>query len=175
MKKSKFVYLLILPFVIFSCSSFDKFDHFGVGNTFEESFEVVVPEGTVTSFEGAASFDASDDKTLEDNIDNISAFEVTRLSLKITKVNATKVMAEGQVNITSDGKAVGDAINMNLDLSSDKEVVLEVNPNTFAAIKEAYLSKRKIKVTASGSISDTPIDVEFTIYMSIEATIENVN
>ncbi len=173
MKKSKFIYLLILPLIIFSCDTFDKFDHFGVGNTFEESFEVKVPEGSITTFEGSASFDASDDSTLNDNIDAITQFEVTRISMKITKVASTKIMAEGEVSITSDGVPVGDPVSMNLDLSSDEEVLLAITPATFEAIKKAYLDKQKIKITASGSVSDTPIDVEFTIYMSIEATIQN--
>jgi len=152
---------------------FDKFDHFGIGNTFEESFAVVVPEGSRTSFEGSASFDASDDATLDENIDAISEFEVTRISIKITKVASTKIMAIGEASITSESENVGDPVSVNLDLSSDEEVVLDITPSTFKAIKKAYLDKQKIKITVSGEVTDTPLDVEFTIYMSIEATIQN--
>ncbi|VAW26238.1 hypothetical protein MNBD_BACTEROID06-269 [hydrothermal vent metagenome] len=173
MKKLNFIYLLILPLVIFSCSIFEKFNYFGIGNTFEESFTVVVSEGNITSFEGSASFDASDDATLEDNIGNITEFKVTRISLRITKVAPASIMATGEVYITSEGDSIGNPVNMNIDLSSGEDIELDITPATFAAIEKAYLEKQKIKITAAGAVSDTPIDVEFTIYMSVEATIQS--
>lgn len=173
MKKSNLIYLLILPFIFASCDFLDKFDHFGVGNTFEESFAVSVPAGSQQTYSGSVSFDASDDATLEENLDNIREFNVTSISLRITKTTPNAVTANGSFSITSEGTPVGDPVDVNLDLSSDEEVILPLTSSTFDAIKDAYLANQKITITAAGSVTDTPIDVEFTVYMSIEATIDN--
>lgn len=179
MKKHNLIYLFILPLFFIGCSNFDKFDHFGIGNTFEQSFDVKVPDGSVTTFEGNASFAATDDEIIQENIDNISEFEVSRLSLKITRVAPTSILAAGSISITTVDPIssaiipVGDPININMDLSSDEEIELLMNLPTLEAVKTAYLGNQEINVTASGSVSETPIDVEFTIYMSIEATIQN--
>ncbi len=173
MKKSNLIYLLILPFIFSSCDFLDKFDHFGVGNTFEESFQVSVPAGSVSSYAGSVSFDASDDATLEENLENIREFEVTSISLRITKTTTNTVTADGSFAITSDGAPVGDPVTVNLDLSSEEEVILPLSTSTYRAVKDAYLAHQKITIAVAGSVSETPIDVEFTIYMAIEATIDN--
>lgn len=173
MKKSNLIYLLILPFIFSSCDFLDKFDHFGVGNTFEESFAISVPEGITQSYSGSVSFDASDDATLEENLDNIREFEVISISMRVTKTTPNTVTAEGSFSITSQGAPVGDPVQLTLDLSSDEEVILPLSPATFRAVKDAYLANQKITITAAGSVSETPIDIEITVYMAIEATIDN--
>lgn len=173
MKKPNLIYLLILPFVFSSCDFLDKFDHFGVGNTFEESIAISVPEGTIQSYSGSVSFDASDDATLEENLDNIQEFEVISISIRVTKTTPHAVTAEGSFSITSQGAPVGDPVDLIIDLSSDEEVILPLSSTTFRAIKDAYLANQAITITAAGSVSDTPIDIEITVYMAIEATIKN--
>jgi hypothetical protein len=175
MKKSNLIYLLVLPFIFSSCDDFfGKFDHFGVGNTFEESFSVSVNANDQTSYAGSVSFDASDDATLDENIDKISQFEVNRISVVITSFTGDpSTIASGSFTITSEGQPVGTPVSLDLNLNSEEEVVLPFTDATFRAIKDAYLEKQKITITAEGSVSSAPIEVEFTVYMTIEATIDN--
>jgi len=179
MKKSKFVYLLILPFVIFSCSSFDKFNQFGIGNTFDESFTVTVPMSN-QSFEGFVEFAASDDETIKDNIDNITAFEVTQISVKITNYSGnSEAVANGGFSVESEGVSVGDPVEIsNLNLAqlyaSQEYLALPLTNSTYSAIKEAYLANQTLTVTTNGGITGATeiLEIEFTIFMSIEATID---
>lgn len=175
MKKSVLLFLFTLPFILTSCDFLEKFDHFGVGNTFEKSFEISVPEGTTSSYEGSVIFQASDDATIDDNLNNIQEFEVNKISVKVTSFEGDPTAtAVGHFEIRGDGnQLIGTPLSLNLDLNSDEEVELELLPSTLASIKDAYLNKEKIRVTANGSVSSTPIDVEITIYMTIEATISN--
>ncbi len=182
MKKLNFIYLLILPLVIFSCNIFEKFNYFGIGNTFEESFEVDIPYNEDNmSFFGSVEFAASDDATIEDNINNIQEFEVTQISLKITNyIGNPEAVANGNFMVTSDNNNVGDAVQVdNLNFAqlfaSEELMELPLTQATYDAIETAYRANQTLTVEASGDITGAREDlqVEFTIYMSIEATIGN--
>ncbi len=181
MKKLNFIYLLILPLVIFSCSTFDKFDYFGIGNTFQESFIVDIPYNNNMSFFGSVEFAASDDATIADNINNIQEFEVTQISLKITNYSGNpEAVGNGSFMVTSNDSNIGDAVQVeNLNFAqlfaSEELMELPLTQATYDAIKIAYLANQTLTVEASGDITGATEDlqVEFTIYMSIEATIGN--
>jgi len=181
MKKLNFSYLLILPLVIFSCSTFEKFDYFGIGNTFQESFEVDIPFSSNMSFFGSVEFSASDDPTIQDNIDNIQEFEVTQISLKITNYSGNpEAVANGNFMITSNGNSVGDAVQIsNLNFAqlfaSEELMELPLTQATYDAIKTAYLANQTLTIEASGEISGATesLQIEFTMYLSVEATIGN--
>jgi len=180
MKKVNLLYLLILPFAFASCDNFlDKFDHFGIGNTFERSFNINVNPADVSSYTGFVSFDASDDATLDDNLDNIKEFDIESISYKITGFSGDKdAVANGMVKITSEGVDVGTSVaigNVNFfDLNAEStEMELPLTQATYDGIKDAYLKNQKIKIEMSGDyIVSEPTEVEFTIYMTIEALIE---
>ncbi len=174
--KNKIIILLIsLPFLFSSCDGFlDKFDHFGVGDTFEASFDVDLKSSEPGDFEGSVSFDATDDAVLDENLDNIDEFEVTRIGLQITSFDGVAgAMATGFVSISSNGENIGEPVALSIDLNSDAEMELPFTSGTFDEIKQAYLDNKVIEITGSGSISDVPAKVEFTIYMTVEATIRN--
>lgn len=182
MKKPFVLYLLIIPFIISSCDFLEKFDHFGVGNTFEESFEIGIPAGAGGSFAESVEFSVSDDATISDNIEHIQEFEVNRLSLKVTKYDNgdPNVIVNGILTVRSNGFDVGETIVIeNLNLSqlydNDEEVVLLLSDNHLNDIKEAYLGGTPLTFVASGDVSESTTDVvaEITIYMSIDATISN--
>lgn len=184
MKKPFLLYLLIIPFIISSCDFLDKFDHFGVGNTFEESFEISVPGGTAGSFSKTVEFSVTDDATVSDNLDNnnIQEFEVIRISLKITDYSSgdNDVIVNGELAITSNGFVVGEPVSIdNLNLSqaynNDEELVLVLSSAHLNDIKEAYLGGTPLVLETSGSTTGSSVDIEaeLTVYMSIEATISN--
>ncbi len=178
MKYPNFIYLFIL-LTVFSCSTFEKFDHFGIGNTFEESFEVDIPFSNNMSFLGSVEFAASDDATIQDNIDNIQEFEVTQISLKITNyVGNSGAVGNGSFMITSNGNSVGDAVqvsNLNFTqlFASEELMELPLTQATYNAIETAYRANETLTIEASGEISGATenLQIEFTVYMSIEATI----
>ena len=181
MKKINLLYILILPFVISSCDFLEKFDHFGVGNTFEESFVIEASAGDGDTFSGSVEFSAQDDATIGDNLANIEEFDVTKISLRITKYTGDPtVVANGEFTVASNGLVVGTTVaitNLNFsDLaSSEQELILPLSASTFSAIKEAYLNNQTLTVTAEGDISksDTDVEAEVTIYMEVSATISN--
>lgn len=176
MKKSNLLCLLILPFVFASCDFLDKFNHFGMGNTFEETFSISVSDGE-QSFSEDVSFDASDDATLEENFDKISHFEVTRISIRITSFEGDPTtMADMVVSITSKGETVGEPFAVpSFNLNSEEEILLDLSDPNFRAIEDAYLTNRTITMIATGLISNTPVEVDFTVYMTVEATFDTKN
>ena len=178
MKKLNSLYLSILLFAFLSCDFLDKFDHFGVGNTFERSFIINVDPNDVNTYSGFVSFDASDDATLDENLDNIKEFDIENIRYKITGFAGDDVaVANGTVSITSEGEQVGTSVtfeNVNFsDLyAEDMEMMLPLTQATYAAIKEAYLSKQKIEIEVSGDyIVREPTELEFTLYMTVDALI----
>lgn len=187
MKKLKFTYLLILPFIILSCNTLNKFDHFGVGNTFDESFIVDIPFSENMTFSGSVEFAASDDDTIGDNIDDIEEFKVTQISVKISDFNGNpEAVANGHFFITSNTPngdiPVGEPISIsNLIFSevynTDQLLELDLTPATFIAIQEAYLNNQTLTVQAVGDVTEATedLEIEFTVYMSIEATIRTNN
>ncbi len=183
MKNLKASYLFILPLFIFSCSTFEKFDHFGVGNTFDKSFIVNIPLSEQMTFSGSVEFAASDDNTIGDNVDNIEKFKVTQVNVKISDYKGNpEAVTNGNFFITSntpDGDVpVGDPAtisNLNFEevYNADQLLELDLTPATFIAIQEAYLANQTLTVQAVGDITGATedLEIEFTIYMSIEATI----
>jgi len=178
MKKINFLYLFILPFVFTSCDFLEKFDHFGVGNTFERSFDINVNPTDLNTYTGFVSFDASDDATLDENLDDIKEFDIENIRYKITGFSGDDIaVANGTVKITSEGDVVGTSVtigNVNFsDLYAEgTEMKLPLTQATYNAIKDAYLSKQKIKIEISGDyVVSEPTEVEFTIYMTVEALI----
>lgn len=181
MKKFKLLYLLILPFVISSCDFLDKFDHFGVGNTFEESLTVNTPPGPAETFSGSVDFAASDDATLGDNLQDIQEFDITKISLRITKYTGDdSVFANGDFTFSYNGLVVGvpvviDNLIFSQAESTGQEFILPLTSVTYKGIKEAYLNNQPITITIAGvcSASETDVEIEFTMYMEIAATINN--
>lgn len=181
MKKPFLLSLLVIPFLISSCDFLEKFDHFGVGNTFEESFEIDIPANTGGSFAESVEFSVSDDATISENIQNIQEFEVNRISLKITEYTGDdNVIVNGLLITKSNGFEVVDPVlieNLNLSQAyeNDEEVVLVLSDNQLDDIKEAYLGGTPLLLEATGSVSESTsaINAEITLYMSIDATISN--
>lgn len=182
MKKFKLLYLLILPFVILSCDFLDKFDHFGVGNTFEESFTVNTPPGPAETFSGSVDFAASDDSTIGDNLgENMEEFDITKISLRITKYTGdVSVFANGDFTFSYNGLVVGvpvaiDNLIFSQAESTGQEFILPLTSGTYKDIKAAYLNNQPITITIAGvcSASETDVEIEFTMYMEIAATIKN--
>ncbi len=181
MKKLKFIGLFILPMLIFSCSTFEKFDQFGVGNTFDESFTVNIPQNSNMAFSGTVEFAASDDAIISDNLSDIQEFEVTQIGFKITNyVGNPEAVASGSFATTSDNINVGDSVmfsNLNFAqiFASEELMVLNLTSSTYDAIKTAYLNNQTLAVDVTGDIAGATEDlqIEFTVYMSIEATIGN--
>lgn len=181
MKKFKLLYLLILPFVISSCDFLDKFDHFGVGNTFEESLTVNTPPGPAETFSGSVDFAASDDATLGDNLQDIQEFDITKISLRITKYTGDdSVFANGDFTFSYNGLVVGvpvviDNLIFSQAESTGQEFILPLTSVTYKGIKDAYLNNQPITITIAGvcSASETDVEIEFTMYMEIAATINN--
>ncbi len=181
MKYPNFIYLFIL-LTAFSCSTFEKFDHFGIGNTFEESFEVDIPLSNNMSFLGSVEFAASDDATIQDNIDknNIQEFEVTQISFKINNyVGNSGAVGNGSFMITSNGNIVGDAVqvsNLNFTqlFASEELMELPLTQATYDAIETAYRANETLTIEVSGEIFEATenLQIEFTVYMSVEATIK---
>ena len=181
MKKFKLLYFLILPFAFASCDFLDKFDHFGVGNTFEGSFTINAAAGDSDSFSGSVEFAASDDATIGDNLQDIQEFEVVKISLRITEYTGdNSVVANGEFTISSNGLVVGtpvivDNLNFSQVANLEQELILPLSAGTYNDIKEAYLNNQTLTITAEGdlSASETSVEAEVTIYMEISATIGN--
>jgi hypothetical protein len=170
---------MLLPLVIFSCNTFDKFDHFGIGNTFKKSFTVNIDPNNNLSFAKSVEFAASDDEVIENNIDNINKFKVTQISLSIEKyIGNNEAKANGYVRFQSGGKNIGDSVkieNLNFKqlFDSKKRLVLPLTEATYSAIKNAYLTNETIIITSNGAVDSVTeiLEIEFGIFMTIEATI----
>lgn len=178
MKKSNLIYLLLFTVFFTSCDT-DKFNHFGVGNTFEKTFTVALPaDATDNSFSGTVSFSAADDATIEDNLPNITDFNVTRVSLKINSFNgASGTIGNGTARATANSVELSSINLVDLDFAamaqSGEELILPLNQQDIIAINNAYLAGQTIDFTASGSVNKKGFTVEFSMFVSIEATINN--
>ncbi len=178
MKKSNLFYLLLLPFLFTNCNT-DKFDHFGVGNTYEKSFVVTVPaDASTNSFTGNTSFSADDDSTIKDNLENITDFDVTRVSLKITKFDGDPTtIGNGSVLITANSVELSSVNLVDLNFASmaqsGDELLLPLDEQDIIAINNAYLAGQTLMLEANGSVNNVGFTAEFTIYVSIEASIQN--
>ena len=168
--------ILLLPLAFVSCDFLDKFDHFSAGSTFDKSFTVNVG-ASETSFSGSAEFNATDDETISENIDRINDYKLKKLSFKITSYDGPSgATGSGQFSFSSLGSLLGSPIavsNVNfgqLQASGD-EVEVPLTDEVVLAVRDAYLNNQTITVEAGGEVSDSPITMEFTVYMSIEARV----
>ena len=172
-----FTALLIVAFT--SCDFLDKFDHFGAGNTFDESFTVTVDEND-PDFTGTVEFAATDDETIKENIDRISDYKLNKLSFVIDSYNGpSSSVGNGQFSFSSLGTPVGSPIvisNVNFAqlAASGEEFEIPITDAFVLAVGEAYLNNQTLTVEASGSISDLTeaASFDFTVYLSIEARID---
>lgn len=179
MKKLSIFSLVLIPVVLLSCDFLDKFDHFSAGNTFEQSFSVTVDEND-PSFSGSVEFAATDDETINENIDKISDYKLDKLSFTIDSYNGPSNSAgNGQFTFASLGTTLGSPIvvsNVNFSELAASGVELEVplTDEIVLAVRNAYLNNQTITIEASGEITNLtePATFDFTVLMSIEARVE---
>ena len=170
----KRTFLLILAIAAFSYSC-DKVLNFTINHTFEESFDVVLDESADTTFSEMFTIDAADNQEIANNINNISGYTITGLTLSISDyIGGDTISGAFLVSFkNSSGNQVGGTIELTVDnlagfaASGDKA---DINPGqaTVDAIQAELVANNAITIVVDGSVSEVPVSFKAHVFLTVD-------
>lgn len=182
--KSKLFLLAIMVLATFSsCDEIDKLTEFDVKQEFVSTLDVVVPAKTAkqsksnaveaVDWSQTATINLAENKEISDNINLIDRVALNGLKYEI--VNYTNGTANASISNTTVnfGGIIISIPNANLKTADDANTIFTISDTEkLAAIATKLKNDKSITITASGTVSEQPVNFGIKIYLDTTVTID---
>lgn len=170
----KIIYVLIFSFVLIAgCKDGIKLLEKQV--SFNEGFDITVPQGGPQSLTVEKTFDASSKPEVQEIIDQIDHYRVDEVAYKVENfIGEPTKITELTITVNSaDGTQLAIETINNIDLqaiSGAGNQPISFEPEEFEAIEQKLKQHNAINLVVSGEIDNTPVAfyLEFLMNITIE-------
>ncbi|MGV6830906.1 MAG: hypothetical protein ACWA5P_05035 [bacterium] len=166
--------LLMVCAVVFSCDELDELTEFDISDNFSTTVNVSVSEASdqPQTFSETATLDIGANQEIQDNADLIQGISINSLTYEIANYtgieNAT--LSNASLNFGSTSISIDD---INLPQSDTDGTIYTIsNSQQLSAIASALANSQSITITASGTLSGSPVDFDVIINVDLTVTID---
>lgn len=180
-KLNLFLLAITIVTVFTACDEIDKLSEFDVNQEFVSTLDVVVPESAakstaveVITWTTERTINLSENSEISDNIDLIERVAVNGLKYEIVNVSAGSASAAIS-NTKLDFGGIEIAIpNANLKDADVANTIFTIGDAAakFSAIAAKLKNDKSITITASGTVSEQPVNFGVKLYLDTTVTID---